>query len=201
MISRELHVVSTGKQSFHVLADIAAEIHPYIHRLHIREKQKTAREIYDGVLLLINRGFPLHKLVINDRLDVALTVKAAGVHLAFHSLDPLVVKRNFPTLKVGCSVHSLDEASAAKENGVDYLLYGHIYATNSKKGIPPRGLSELTRLCHERTKPVIAIGGIKPENVQEVLQAGASGVAVMSGILEADNPLHAVKDYYHKLIE
>ncbi|NDI34897.1 thiazole tautomerase TenI [Chengkuizengella sediminis] len=195
MSGRELHVISNGKDSLQHFADIAGQIHPYVTAFHIREKQKSAKELMLGVSFLKKKGVPLSKIVINDRVDVAAISRVSGVHLAYHSLDAELVKQTFPNLKVGCSVHSLEEALSMEQKQVDYVFYGHVYETASKPGLPGRGLNELETLTQKLQIPVIAIGGLKPSNIQEVLTAGASGIAVMSGLLEAEDPLKKVIKY------
>lgn len=195
----KLHVISTGRQKPEQLAEIAGAIHPYIDAIHIREKSKTAIEIYRLVSLLTDNKVPLSKIIINDRLDVAYVSKVGGVQLAYHSIPADIVKIQFPSLRVGCSVHSIDEAHIAQEQGADYVIFGHVFPTQSKPGLVSKGLEQLATVSHSVTIPVFAIGGIKPLNVREVIEAGASGIAVMSGILEADNPLEAAKEYYQKL--
>ncbi|SES90455.1 thiazole tautomerase (transcriptional regulator TenI) [Oceanobacillus limi] len=191
----QLHVVSTGKQPPEKLADIAGDIHPYVDAIHIREKTKTAKEIYELVKLFLANQVPLSKIIINDRVDVAYATKVHGVHLAYHSLPIALVKDHFPEMKIGCSVHSLEEAQQAEVQGADYITYGHVFATNSKPGLAPRGIESLVAVTRNTSIPVIAIGGIKPSDVKAVLESGAKGVAVMSGVLEADNPLEMAKAY------
>lgn len=195
----KLHVISTGTQKPQQLAEIIGQIHPYIDAIHIREKAKTAKEIYEMVMLVISQNVPLSKIVINDRIDVAYALKAQGVQLAYHSLPADVVKKQFESLSVGCSVHSVDEAQLAQQQRADYVILGHIFTTNSKPGLVPKGLEQLQVISHSVTIPVLAIGGIKPSNVKGVLNAGAKGIAVMSGILEAKDPLKAVKEYAQQL--
>ena len=110
-----------------------------------------------------------------------------------------IVKKQFTSLKVGCSVHSLDEVQTAQELGADYVIFGHVFPTQSKQGLVPKGLKQLELVAHHGSIPVLAIGGIKPTNVREVIETGAQGIAVMSGVLEAENPLETVKEYYRKL--
>jgi thiazole tautomerase (transcriptional regulator TenI) len=196
---KQLHVVSTGRQSDERLVEIAKDIHPYITALHIREKAKTAKELTGLINQLAGAGVPLSKLIVNDRADVALGCQTRGVQLAYHSLDVSLVRAAFPNMMIGCSVHSVKEAQYAEQNGADYLLYGHIFETGSKADEEPRGLVKLQRLREQASIPVIAIGGIKPSNVQDVIKADASGIAVLSGILESDSPLEAVKDYHNQL--
>jgi thiazole tautomerase (transcriptional regulator TenI) len=194
-----LHIISTGKQKPEELAEIAGRIHPYIDAIHIREKSKTAKEIYEMVSLLTNQNVPLAKIIINDRLDVAFVSKVGGVQLANHSLPVDIVKKQFTSLRVGCSVHSIDEAQTAQELGADYAIFGHVFPTQSKPGLVPKGLKQLDLVAHHVSIPVLAIGGIKPENIKEVIAAGAKGIAVMSGVLDAENPLETVKEYHLKL--
>jgi thiazole tautomerase (transcriptional regulator TenI) len=169
-----------------------------VSAIHLREKQKTARELFQTVELLTHANIPLSKIVINDRVDVALVSRAAGVQLAFHSLDAAIVKDYFPHLKLGCSIHSYEEGKKAIQDGADYMLFGHIFDSKSKPGQPPKGLEELTRVT-KLDIPVIAIGGITPENTRKILQAGAKGIAVMSGVLDARDPIYAVKSYEYAL--
>lgn len=190
----QLHVVSDGKQSAVQLVAQIEQLHEYVDMIHIREKTKPAQEIYHMVEQCLQLGVPAAKLAINDRVDVA-AVFGLSAHLAWHSLPVAAVKRRFPEMTVGASVHSLAEAEEVVRQGVDYVLYGHIYRTGSKPGQQPRGLSELARMARGLTVPVLAIGGITPENAGAVLQAGAAGVAVMSGIWQAERPQLAAEDY------
>ncbi|RAK19444.1 thiazole tautomerase (transcriptional regulator TenI) [Anoxybacillus vitaminiphilus] len=185
----EFHVISTGQQSNERLIEVITHIHPYVDAIHLREKQKTAKELAALISVLIAKGVPAEKIMINDRVDVAVVCGAAGVQLAYHSLNVKAVKEHFPSLRVGCSVHSLEEAQEAERDGADYCLYGHIFPTDCKAGLAPRGLFELEVVAKQIHIPVIAIGGIRPNNVEKVLQAGAKGIAVMSGVFLADDPV------------
>lgn len=197
---KELHIISNGKMPIEQLREIVRGIHPYITAIHLREKQKTARELFHAVQLFTEANIPLSKIIINDRVDVALVTRARGVQLSFHSLETAIVKENFPQIMLGSSIHSYEEGRKAKENGADYVLFGHVFPSKSKPGKTPKGLEELTRLT-QLDIPVIAIGGITAENTGLVLDAGANGIAVMSGVLEASNPLAAVKAYVNVLKE
>lgn len=197
-MKKQLHVISDGKLELSEFATIAEKIEPHVDKFHIREKQKTAKEIYEGVRCLLHQGIPINKIIINDRLDVAWALQV-GVQLAFHSLPIDIVKKTFPNMKAGCSIHSIKEAMEMERRGADYLLYGHVFESNSKKGLPPRGINELQEIIENVKIPVLAIGGIKPENVGIVLKTGANGIAVMSGIIQADDPLKVVKHYSQQL--
>ncbi|KON90158.1 transcriptional regulator [Sporosarcina globispora] len=200
MKGRKLHVISDGKLSLEAFAEIAGEVEPFADKFHLREKHRTSRELYTGIQLLLKKGIPVNKIVINDRADVAWAFKT-GVQLAYHSLSVHVVKMHFPDILIGCSVHSPEEAEEAALHGADYLLFGHIYPTESKKGVPPRGIAALDAVKKSCDIPVVAIGGINHGNVPEVVMSGADGIAVMSGILQAKDPLEAAKLFSMKLNE
>lgn len=131
-------------------------------------------------------------LAVNDRLDVALAVGAAAVHLGKRSLPPAVARRlAAPGQLVGCSVHSLEEARAAVRAGADYVTFGNVFATASHPGAPPRGLAALAQIVQAVDVPVLAVGGITPENLPEVLATGCAGVAVIGAVLAAPDPAEA----------
>lgn len=89
---------------------------------------------------------------------------------------------------IGTSVHSLEKAMLAEETGTNYIIAGHIFATDCKKGLPPRGLEFLESICKSVKIPVYAIGGIKPENISLVKKSGAAGACIMSGFMTCDDP-------------
>lgn len=198
-MEKQLHVITTGRQRDEELVRIANLIHPYITMLHVREKTKSAKEVSHLIERLQKAGVPSSKMIVNDRVDVALCTGVKGVQLTHHSLDVSQVRRTLPEMMVGNSVHSISEAQDAEQNGADFIMYGHIFKTSSKRDAEPRGLDQLQRVVDQTTIPVIAIGGITPENVRNVIKTGASGIAVMSGILEAPSPLQAVKLYKQQL--
>ncbi|MDC2867632.1 thiazole tautomerase TenI [Bacillus sp. BP-3] len=191
----ELHVISNGRMSFEELAHIATDIESEIDYLHIREREKSTKELYEGVEKLLYKGFPSSKLVINDRIDIAILLNIRRVQLGYSSVDVKSVKEKFSYLHVGYSVHSFEEAVSAFKNGADSLLYGHLFQTNSKKGVPPRGLEGITEIAERLTIPITAIGGITPHNTAEALGTGAAGIAIMSGILSAVKPNEQAKLY------
>ncbi|NRD80681.1 thiamine phosphate synthase [Bacillus sp. BRMEA1] len=181
------------------LCELLKDLQPYFTAVHLREKHRSAREIYDAVHLLLKNGIPPSKIIINDRVDVSIAAGSGGVQLAFHSLRASVVKNHFSELKIGCSIHNIEEGQQAYQDGADFLLYGHIFSTNSKPGLKPKGLEELKEMTKQLPIPVIAIGGITPKNAKLAVEAGAKGIAVMSGVLEANDPLSAIKAYQNAL--
>lgn len=190
----ELHAISTGQQSIYQFVKVASQIHPWTTAIHIREKKWSDSQIINAVQQLMHTGVPLSKIRINSRPQLAADLKIGGVHLSEHM--SYVNADDPPSLwKVGRSVHSIEQALQAQSEGIDYLFYGHIYSTNSKPDLIPQGLDQLEKLCHAVSIPVIAIGGIQPSHCQDIHQAGARGVAVMSGIFEAEHPQHACQLY------
>ncbi|MBG9585015.1 transcriptional regulator TenI [Bacillus thuringiensis] len=194
-MKNELHVISNGHMSFEELVSVAMQIESEIDYLHIREREKSTRELYEGVESLLKKGFPASKLVINDRIDIAILLNIPRVQLGYRSTDVRSVKEKFSYLHVGYSVHSLEEAIEAFKNGADSLVYGHVFPTECKKGVPARGLEEISDIARSLSIPIIAIGGITPENTKDILASEVSGIAVMSGIVNSSNPHSKAKSY------
>lgn len=195
----ELHVISTGRQTKRELVRSLHEVHPYADYIHLRERSFSARDYLDVIEQLTVADVPLEKIIINDRVDVAYRVKVGGVQLGASSLPPKDVAQAFPGLRIGCSVHGTYEALEKETAGADYLVYGHVFSTASKPGLPSQGVAALRKLVECVTIPVIAIGGIKPGNVNQVKESGAKGIAVLSGILLADDAREAAAAYNNKL--
>lgn len=144
-------------------------------------------------------GFPT-VLVVNDRADLALATGANGVHRPGAGLPFGQLRRLMEYRLVGVSCHSTDEAIEAAEDGADYVTLSPIFPTDSKPGYgPPLGLARLERTCRAVDCPVYALGGVTPDNAAECLQAGAHGVAVMGGIMRADDPFAATTAYLRAL--
>jgi len=141
------------------------------------------------------------RLLINDRIDVALAIGADGVQRTHDSLPIAALRRiaRAPFV-IGASVHSEVEAKDAADTGADFIVFGPVYDTPSKRRYgPPQGLATLARVAAAVARPVIAIGGITPDRVAEVTAAGAAGVAVISAILGADRPADATKAFLDAL--
>lgn len=187
----ELHVITDGTKTLGEMKEIITSISDIVDYIHIREKQKSPGEIVALVEELIHAGVEKEKLVINDRLDIALLTGIPNVHLPARGLPAKKIKNAFPHLKVGISTHSLEEVKAAEEAGADYCFFGHIFETDSKKGLTGRGTKRLGEIIKQVKIPVIAIGGITPDNAGTVLEKKVHGIAVMSYIFSSNPPREA----------
>nr|WP_245347804.1 thiamine phosphate synthase [Oceanobacillus polygoni] len=118
-----------------------------------------------------------------------------NLHLPEYGLPVKIVKQQYPHLRVGCSVHSFEKAKDAEEAGADYVIYGHCFETNSKRGITPNGIVPISQMKKELRIPVYGIGGITLDKVPLMKQAKADGVAIMSGIFYTDAPIAVTKKY------
>src|SRR3972149_3937988 len=162
-----------------------------VRTVQLREKGLPTHEFY--ALACELRGITLDfeaNLIINDRVDIALAVEADGIHLGWQSLPFSTVRRLLGAEKlIGVSTHNRKEALQAQDFGADYITFGPIYNTPSKAGLlEPTGPSEIQNLKREIKIPIIALGGINEDNAGNVLDNRADGVAVISSIMNADNP-------------
>ena len=120
--------------------------------------------------------------------EAAVKTEAAGLHLSLPVLRSTGGAEDLEKTAVGCSVHSVQEAEEAAALGADYLIAGHIYTTECKKDLPPRGVKFLREVCQAVSLPVYAIGGIRLDQIQieKTLAAGARGVCIMSGAMTCE---------------
>lgn len=151
--------------------------------LILREKDLSNDELFEMAYkikgILDNSNV---KLIINNNIYVAEKVNAYGVQLSYKYFNENI--RNKYKGIIGISIHSFNEALKSQELGADYLLYGHVYETECKKGLKPRGLEELRKICEQVIIPVYGIGGINEKNYMDVLNVGAKGIAVMSSLMK-----------------
>lgn len=174
------------------LSIVKKSIDAGIDVIQLREKNMSKRKKY-------NLGREIRKLligknisfIINDDVDLTLALDADGVHLGENDLHVQVVRKLLGKNKIiGKSSHDLKGSIKAEKNGADYIGFGSVYDTNSKKLSNKRKLLGLKKIENIKTKidiPVVAIGGIKIHNVEEVIRAGANSVAVISAITQAKN--------------
>lgn len=139
------------------------------------------------------------RLVINDRVDLALACEADGVHLGQDDLSPAAARRIFDAsgkkdLLIGFSAHNLDQVREADSSPIDYVAVGPVFATASKVNPDPViGLEGVQAARQATSRPLVAIGGITRENCRQVREAGAGSVAVISDLLQS--PAKAVEDF------
>ncbi len=160
---------------------IAQAAHAGCQLIQIREKDFSARELYEFTCAAIAAARPHGaKILVNDRLDVALAAQADGVHLRVDSLTPASVRAvmNDSGFLIGVSTHSLAEAEAAKNQGADFIVCGPVFETPSKAQYgEPLGLENFASICAAIDLPVLALGGISGENFPQVFSLGAAGIA------------------------
>lgn len=135
------------------------------------------------------------RLLINDRIDVALAAEADGVHLGEQSL-PTAVARGLlgPQAVIGRSTHHPQAVARAAAQGADFVTFSPIYPTPSKAAYgPPQGVEALRRVCVDTPLPVLALGGMTCERIHEVRAAGAAGVALISAVMAAPDPQMAAR--------
>ncbi len=152
-----------------------------------REKERTRRAIYEEALelrALTNRYNST--LIINDYADIARAVDADGVHLGQDDLSLDKARSIMKDRIVGISTHNLAQAKEAEAGGADYIGFGPVFHTTTKDAGKPVGVQNLKVIKQSVTIPVIAIGGINPDNLKSVIDAGADAVAVATAIVEGD---------------
>ncbi len=202
MLNFSLYFVTDRKQTANrPLADVVhAALDGGVRAVQLREKDLEGRELYALAerLRALTRRYQA-RLLVNDRLDVALAVEADGVHLGQNSFAVEDARRLLGAEKlIGVSTHSQHEIAAAQE--ADFLVFGPVYYTPSKAAYgEPQGLDRLRAAVAHSAVPVFAIGGIKTERVAEVLETGAHGIAMISAISAAADPAQAAQALLQQL--
>ena len=180
-----------------VVTDRKQSIRPFLEQIEILCREKPERiifrekdmspEAYEELAGKVKKICDTYRVpcFYHTYGEAAVRAEAPGLHLPLPILRQKGGKASYPNLILGSSVHSLEEAEEAFSLGVDYLTAGHIYATDCKKGLPPRGAAFLEEICRAVPVPVYAIGGIRMEqgHIEKTLAAGARGVCIMSGAM------------------
>ena len=164
-----------------LLALVRAAVEARVTLVQLREKELTGRVLYElaAAAADLARGSATSVLV-NDRADIARAAGCDGVHLTTTSLDAPAVRRAFgEEFLIGVSAHTPDEAGAACAGGADFAVFGPVFDTPSKRAYgPPVGLEALAEAARELSRfPLVALGGVGVDKVEDVLRAGAAGVA------------------------
>ncbi|SHK18029.1 thiamine phosphate synthase [Desulforamulus aeronauticus] len=181
------------KDDFLMRIDQIAKAKP--HAILLREKdlsianyQRLARSVRE---ICLNNQVPL---IIHQNIEVATALKCPAIHLSMQDFKQYKHELKLFSQR-GVSVHSVSEAKEAQQLGATYLIAGHIFSTECKKGVPPRGLPFLQEVCDSVTIPVFAIGGITKDKVKEVIGAGAKGICVMSEAMTCCQPVELTNSF------
>lgn len=179
-----------------IFADTLSALKAGIKVVQYREKGRSTLELFENALKLRELCLEFGaKFIVNDRLDIALAVKADGVHLGQDDL-PLVEAQKIcgSKLIIGVSTHSVDQAIAAQKAGADYIGFGPVYETTTKVGAGcARGVTELKEVLDNVEMPVIAIGGIKSGNLDALTAVGVRHAAVISEVVDSESVSKKVK--------
>lgn len=172
------------KGNFIERIEMLAKQKPYA--IMLRERNMSKYE-YENLAIAVNEICIVNgvNLIINREIEIASKLKISKIHL---SMNDFIENCNMLSefSQVGVSVHSASEAVKAQELGAAYLIAGHIYATDCKKYLPPKGLKFLNDICNSVDIPVFAIGGINESKLKEVVNAGASGACIMSAAMTCE---------------
>ncbi|WHY15376.1 thiamine phosphate synthase [Peribacillus frigoritolerans] len=204
-IDLSLYLVTEESIAIEELTKIIAEsVSGGVSIVQLREKNNSSLSFYEKASalkqLLNELSIPL---IINDRVDIALAVGADGIHIGQDDLPLPVVKKMVPEdMIVGVSVSTLEDALEAERNGADYIGVGSVFPTKTKQDATLMALEDLGEICRGVSIPAVAIGGITADNISALSDSGLSGTAVVSAIMNADNPktaseslLKIIKDF------
>jgi thiamine-phosphate pyrophosphorylase len=184
---------------------VEAAVAAKIDLIQIREKHLNANFLYELSTSAadISKGSET-RLLVNDRADIAAAAGADGVHLTTQSLAPEVVRDTFGfDFLIGVSTHSLKQAVAAGRSGADFVVFGPVFDTLSKRRYgKPQGLAELRKVTSEVAPfPVLALGGVKMNNVSDCIDAGAAGIAaigLLSDRLKLDQIVNEIRGRFDR---
>ena len=169
--------------------------------VQVRNKNASSGVFHEQAAAIVAAAPDTARVIVNDRVDIARLVGAAGAHLGQEDL-PAAEARSIlgPDAVLGLSTHDRDQALGADTGAIDYLALGPIFPTTTKKdALDVLGLDGLARVCGLVRKPVVAIGGIKLDNASDVLAAGASSVAVISDLIAHADIEGRTREFLNKL--
>ncbi|HOQ31883.1 MAG TPA: thiamine phosphate synthase [Candidatus Hydrogenedens sp.] len=200
----DLYVVITekmckGKPSEFVLEEC---LKAGVRLVQFREKEGDDRMKYNKAVQFrkITRDYNA-LLIIDDRIDLALIVDADGVHLGQNDLPIHEARKIAPNLIIGASTHNLEQALKAQEEGASYVNIGPLFPTQTKTtSVSPLGVEALEKISPHLSIPFTCMGGIKLENIDEVLKRGARHIAVVTAVTEADNIQQSVKQLRERIL-
>jgi thiamine-phosphate pyrophosphorylase len=159
-----------------------------VKMIQLRAKATSSRDFLELAQIARELTTPFGcKLIVNDRVDIALASAADGVHLGQEDLPLQIGRKLLGDKIIGISTHNVDQAKEAEENGADYIGFGPMFGTSTKEtGYSARGLEMLAELRAVVALPIVAIGGITETTVEDVWHAGADAAAMISDILKAE---------------
>ncbi len=131
--------------------------------------------------------------MLHSFVNVAIELNVGRIHLPLSVLREMTASQKSCFKAIGASCHSIEDALEAQRLGCTYIIAGHIFASNCKKGLPGRGIPFLQSVCNSVSIPVYAIGGIDDDNINTVYEAGARGACVMSGLMKCDDVASTLK--------
>jgi thiamine-phosphate pyrophosphorylase len=211
---RSLPVANSADSIEALTRKIAEVVAAGVNWVQIREKDLPARELASLTrqALTITGKYSAKRsstvrVLVNDRLDVALAERADGVHLGEKSLPVAEAKRLVESalrkravdeaFLEGVSCHSLEAAEAAERDSADYIFFGPVFTTPSKQGLgPSQGTEHLQQVCSAVSIPVLAIGGITLDNAASCIHAGAAGIAAIRLFQDAPDPVFTVRQLH-----
>ncbi|MEK7398854.1 MAG: thiamine phosphate synthase [Candidatus Poribacteria bacterium] len=187
-----------------IISDVISAINAGVKIIQYREKELSTREMYQEAKAI--REITKDKgtiLIINDRIDIALAVNADGVHIGQDDMPFEIAKEILGADKIiGLTVHNAEEAILAEKLGADYLGVSPIFSTTTKKDAgKPAGLELIKKVKENVKTPLVAIGGINYDNIDEVLKAGIRNVAVISAIVTKDDVESECSKFIRKIRE
>lgn len=199
-----LHVVTDARDGRDALGVVAAAVAAGAPVVQVRAKDCTDRVLYDFSRRVVQICTPSGvTCIVNDRVDVALAVGAAGTHLGADDVPIEAVRRVAgPGHLIGGTARDPEQAAALVAEGADYLGVGPGYRTVTKAGLPaPLGPEAIGAVASAVDVPVVAIGGVMAQHVPELVAAGAYGVAVVTAISDASDPVEATRTLLRLLAE
>ncbi|MGC8585190.1 MAG: thiamine phosphate synthase [Thermoplasmata archaeon] len=196
MIPKGIYGITTSEYGFNHIESAKILLDAGIRIIQYREKNGSGRKMYDCSLEIkkICEDYGA-LLIINDRVDIALAVDADGVHVGQKDLPADITRKIIGKKIMGVSVSSVDQASKAVKDGADYLGAGAIFSTNTKNDSEFLGIENLKKIIRMFNTPIVAIGGIKLEDVKILKEAGVHGIAVISAIFASGNPVAEAKKF------